>query len=137
MGMRMAQPQGLNAWARKLVEGQEVLLYTERGTITYSDGREEPFEREIRGSNVKSQQYDQYIGMGYDDWYPLMSYILPDGIVVEEVIGFTVWSSGPMIFLVLKKNGELVKESLWSVEEVNAIEFGLVDEVFLKETQVS
>ena len=133
MGIRMAQPQGLNPWATKLVEGQLILLYSEHGVRTYPNGKTEEFNKDIRGSNVASEQYDHYYGMGDEDVYPLMRYTVPDLGIVEECIHFTVWSSGPMIFLALKQNGEWIKESLWTVEEVNKVETGLVDELFLQE----
>ena len=125
--MRCDQHMGLNGWAETFVAGEQVLQYTEKGTRIYPDGKEEPFERPILGSNVKIEQNGGYDGMfSYmreDDEshdYPLFKHIFPDGRIYYEEVQESPWSSGPVFFLALKdEKGEWVKESLWSEEEIN------------------
>lgn len=119
MGIRMDQHMGLNEWAMNFVKGEEVLAYTEQGTRLYPDGREEEFGRRFMKSSVKSEPSGStYSGM-FEDIYRLSKYTFPDGRVFYDAVQSDEWSSGPCFFLALKdNNGEWVKESLWSDEEI-------------------
>lgn len=116
--MRCTQWIGLSPDAEAMVAGEQVVLYTEIGVRKYPDGREEPFERSVEGSTIETLSTDRYtLGM-FDEELPLMDYRLPDGRLLEEHEQASPWSSGPMIFTALKCDGEWVKESRWSDEEI-------------------
>lgn len=120
MGIRCTQWVGLHLNAVKMTEGGTVLLYTEVGVRQYPDGREEPFERPVRGSTVEVVKSSRFAeGMFPEEQLPLNDYRLPDGRVLEEHVQAVPWSSGPMIFTALKCDGEWVQESLWPQEEID------------------
>ena len=124
MGIRMVQYQGLNEWAQKFVEGEQVFAYEEHTTKVYPDGRrvaQQP--RRIFQSSVKREEYDKYIEDfgGIEENYPLYMYTMPDGRVYYEYLQSTMWSSGPCLFIALKdEKGNVVQESLWTDEEQQA-----------------
>jgi len=113
----MTQVIGLTEEAHALVEGQEVLAYTEEGVKVLPDGSHEPFTRPVYKSDVSREEYGQFEGM-FGEPYPLHRYTLPDGRILEEVIQAAPWSSGPCIFLALQENGQWLPETLWSDEEI-------------------
>lgn len=119
MGIRMDQHMGLNDWAINFVAGEQVPAYTEQGVRVYPDGKEEKFGRTITKSSVEMEPSGgHYFGM-YGVEHPLSKYTFPDGRVFYEAMQADPWSSGPVFFLALKdENGEWVKESLWSDEEI-------------------
>lgn len=59
---------------------------------------------------------------------PLLGGFLQDGTIVYEKVQIEPWSSGPMFFTALvDKSGAWIRESLWTADEVNAVEAGLVE----------
>jgi len=119
MGMRCTQVIGLSQAAQELVQGEEVVIYVEEGERVYPDGRREAFSCPVEGSTVRTEETGKCFHGMFGESYPLNRYIFPDGRVLEEAIQAEPWSSGPCIFLALKEQGEWVKASLWSDEEID------------------
>lgn len=117
----MDQPMGLNAWARNFVKGEPMLIYVERITRIYPDGRQETLEpRPVYEPSVKKEESGEfYFGM-FDSKYPLHKYTFPDGRAYFEKVQATPWSSGPVFFLALQdEQGNWVKKSRWLEEALN------------------
>ena len=113
--MRCDQPMGLNAWARDLLESQDVKVL-DKTTRIFPDGKEVKFEMEKFVSEIKSEQYDTYEGF---DEHPLYKHTFPDGRIYFEFLQASPWYSGPVMFLALKdEQGNEIKESLWTEEEM-------------------
>lgn len=139
--MRCDQFMGLNPWARKLVEGESVLAYTEEIVRVYPDGRREPQEpRPVYVCTVKTEESGEYFTGMFEEDYPLHKYTFPDGSVYYEMVQADPWSSGPCFFLALTAyppnereriilalhaKGESTKwsvcvpNSLWSQEDID------------------
>jgi hypothetical protein len=117
MGSRMTQVIGLTEQARKIVQGQDVLAYTEQGEKLMPNGSKEPFSRSVYKSDVSSSEVGSFSGM-FGEEYPLYQHDLPDGRTLVEEVQAEPWSSGPCIFVALKENGKWLEESLWSDEEI-------------------
>jgi len=118
--MRQDQIVGLNEWSRKFVEGEKVLLFTERITRIYPDGKKEELPPcPVYGSSIKKEESGEtYEGM-FGEKYPLYKYTFPDGRVYYEKVQRCIWSSGPVFFLALQdEEGNWVPESLWTEEEI-------------------
>jgi hypothetical protein len=118
MGIRTTQVYGLSEAGRRLVEGERILLCTERGERQYPDGHTEPFEREVHGPSVTTEETGRTFSGMFGEEFPLHRYLLPNGRVLEEHVQAEPWSSGPCIFLALKEGRRWVRESLWSDEDV-------------------
>ena len=99
--MRCTQVIGLSDKARNFLDKHAV--YDERLNWTVSEVYE----------NAK------HLGM-FDDGPMLLKYRLKvDGSYVYEYAQAVPWSSGPCIFLALKReNGEPIPETLWSDEDI-------------------
>lgn len=121
MGMRCDQFMGLNEWALNFVKGDLVFIYREEVTRIHPDGHRETLApRPVYESSVKSEESDSfYVGM-FGDEYITHKYTFPDGRVYHENVQAAPRSSGPVFFLALKdENGNWVRESLWTQEEIN------------------
>ena len=120
MGIRMDQFMGLNEWARKLVEGEEVFVYTERVTRVYPDGRKEALpDRPVKERSIRKEESGEHYRGMFDNEYPLFKYAFPDGRVLREKVQSSPWSSGPVFFLALQDGEkEWVQQSLWTIEEI-------------------
>lgn len=67
------------------------------------------------------EEYDSVEGMFGElgDIYPLYKHTLKDGSVVYEYVQACPWSSGPCIFIALRReDGTPIEESLWSNKEI-------------------
>lgn len=123
MGIRMDQYMGLTEAAQALVEGEQIVLYTEEVHRFYADGREEILPRRVvSGSTVRCEPSGKCYQGAFDEANnPLMQYTFPDGRVFTEAVQAEPWSSGPVFFLALRnEKGEWVKESLWPESEIEA-----------------
>lgn len=119
--MRCTQLMGLSDRAHQLVEGEQVLAYTEQVMRVYPDGRTEPEpDRPVFVSTVKQEPSGEtYSGMLDEEEYRLNKYIFPDGRVYFERVQAEPWSSGPVIFLALQdEEGNWIPESLWPEEAI-------------------
>jgi hypothetical protein len=118
--MRCDQFMGLNPWAQKLVDGRQVLLYTEYVTRKYPGGNREVFpEHQVFGSSTTKIRYSTYYGM-FNNEYPLYRYTLEEGAIYEEFVQSAPWSSGPVFFLALQTlDSKPVKKSLWPQNEID------------------
>lgn len=119
--MRCTQPMGLTEEAQRLVQGEQVLAYTEQVVRVYPDGRTEPApDRPVYVSTVKQEPSgEMFNGIFADqgEQYPLHKYTLPNGTVYYERVQAEPWHSGPVIFLALQdEEGSWVPESLWPEE---------------------
>jgi len=113
--MRCDQPMGLNERARAIVVSQ-YRKYQDKITRTYEDGKTAELTQSGQESLVKYEKCGEYHGF---DSHDLTRYILPNGDVYEEFEQASPWSSGPCMFLALKdKNGDVVKESIWTDQEI-------------------
>lgn len=63
-----------------------------------------------------------FTGM-FNELYPLCTYIMEDGSILEEKVEAAPWASGPCFFLALwdKDKGDWVKESIWGDEILKRI----------------
>lgn len=106
MGIRTTQIYGLNQAAQSLLEGEGDFLvaYEEDVVRRYTDGRVESWRRTGEASAVHSEPYAHFYGM-FDDEYPLMRHVLPNGRVLLEQEYASPWASGPCIFLALVEEG--------------------------------
>ncbi|MFC1678524.1 hypothetical protein ACFLZ9_02165 [Patescibacteria group bacterium] len=112
---------GLNRWAKRHAEGEQVLAYYESVTRRYPDGHvEELPEEPVFVSSVKKEKSGEtFMGM-FEDEHSLHKYTFPDGKVYWERIQAQPWSSGPVFFLALQdKEEKWITESLWSEEEID------------------
>lgn len=116
--MRCDQFIGLNERAISIVEKLE------KGTLetklTLKSDPDNPIfdKKEVEIDRTEMENADSYEGM-YGIEYPLYKYILPSGAVYIQFVQEAYFSSGPVIFLALKDvQGETVKESLWTEEEM-------------------
>jgi hypothetical protein len=116
--MRCDQNIGLNDRATAIInceiEKYKINVIV-KGVRIYPDGKEVPFEQVEYQSNLREEICGEYEGF---DKHTLCKYVLPNNDVYEEYVQDTHFSSGPMFFLALKKNGEIVQESLWTDEEI-------------------
>lgn len=119
MGIRCDQWIGLNDRARSLVEGNNVVLYVDCVERTYPDGRVEVIPpTPVYGSDVEEVESERKVEGMFEREYALADYILPDGTVCEEHLQAAPWSSGPMFFTALKRDGEWIPETLWKDSEM-------------------
>ncbi len=120
MGSRQTHWIGLNSRARKLLDGDGISV-TEEVVHVYPDGRREvQSSKQVVLSAAKPFEARQYHGL-CGEVFELQTYRLPDGSELREVVQDEVWSSGPAVFTCLEdQTGELVSDSLWTREEIDA-----------------
>jgi|SRR6266850_4358780 len=132
--MRAEQWIGLNDRAKALVKPNlNKFLYHEVGTRFYADGTKQDYDFEQYGSDIVQHVYRIYEG-AFEGEHQLNGYTFSNGEEWYEEIQLEPWSSGPMTFLALKRKADdsWVKESLWTVADIEAVESGLVDEDSVK-----
>ncbi len=112
----MDQYYGLNTWARDLLSSAVRVI--EAGTQTFPDGRQEPFERTVFVPVHKATVISAIDGSQNLQLYMLHRHEFPDGTAYEEYVQAVALYSGPCYFIALKKEGEVVDESLWEQEEM-------------------
>lgn len=123
MGSRSDSFMGLTDKAEEIIT--DMVMVKVKEEVTYPDGKTETNEFERAQSRVKTEEYDEHSGM-FGDPYPLHKYTMPDGTMYRDFVQDEPWSSGPVFFYALEKYDEkdetwkIVKESLWSDEEINA-----------------
>ena len=116
--MRCDQFIGLSKAVHKIIKGDDVYKYTDHVRRIFPDGTVEEFENEVYGPNVV-HSIGEYTYAGMFQEYKLPMYTFHDGSILQEKEQQTIWSSGPMIFTALvDNNGEWIKESLWTAEEM-------------------
>lgn len=118
--MRCDQVMGLNERADEIVEGGQILLYTEEVTRKYPCGKiETGITRPVSISDVKREPSGEHFCGMMDQEYPLFKYTFKDGHVLFERVQCEPWSSGPVVFLALQdESGKWIEESLWTDEEI-------------------
>ena len=113
----MDQYYGLNTWARDLLS--ETVEVEEKGERLYPNGSSEPFSRIVFVPLQRSKVVSALDGTDNDaSSYNLHRHEFPDGAVYEEYIQAVSSYSGPCYFIALKKDGEVVNESLWQKDEM-------------------
>lgn len=118
MGIRCDQLIGLNDWASDFVR-KPTRKYTDYVRRVYEDGMVNDLEVGGEECLVKRELSGQRMLGMFDESYPLNKYTFPSGRVVFEFEQASPWSSGPVMFLALKdENGEPIKKSLWTEEEI-------------------
>lgn len=123
MGIRETQVMGLHERARELLEQGEVHSHWEDITRTYPDGRVERERREVRVPAVRTSDSGESFSGMFGERYPLSSHRMPDGTELTEAIQHEAWSSGPMIYLALRRpDGTWEPESLWPEDEMEGTE---------------
>lgn len=119
--MRCTQHFGLNDAARKEL-AKVKCSGTQTITTVWLDGRTETSTRQVDDPLYKAEPTkDLYYGMFDSEEYSLMQYRNKStgNIDYVEFLQSNNWSSGPCLFLALRDGkGEVVKESLWSDEEI-------------------
>jgi len=120
--MRCTQLIGLNERAQKLLD-TGLIKYKMKGTRYYEDGRTEDFESGGEEPNTKCEVYEEdeksVMFPECGERTCLHKHTLPNGTVYKEIVQCAPWASGPCIFLCLvDADGKVVKESLWTEEEI-------------------
>lgn len=119
MGIRETQVMGLHERARALIELGEVHSHWEDVVRTYPDGRTESERRVVRVPAVRTQASERTFPGMFGEQYPLMDHHLPDGSTLEEAVQQEIWSSGPVIYLALRRpDGSWEPSSLWLESEL-------------------
>ena len=110
---------GLNEWARKFVEGEEIHLFTDVVHRTFPGGETVVVgPTDIKGRNVTVLPHDTLEGAFGND-FPLWHYKFDDGREYFEYVQAEPWSSGPCFFIALRDSkGDPVPESLWPQSEI-------------------
>jgi hypothetical protein len=112
------QKYGLNKWARNILSA--TVEVEEEGTRTFPDGTSEIFYRKIfvpthRTRFLKAIDSTQSVYLER-----LYEHLCPNGETYSEFVQDVAWYSGmSCYFIALKKNGVIVTESLWTVDEMN------------------
>jgi len=114
---RCDQYIGLNSWARRLIH-QPKLSYRDFTTRVYDNGEVETLEVKCGYKQLSISEPSGETFGGFEGDYELKKHTMPDGRVYKEFLQASPWSSGPMFFIALKLDGEIVKESLWTDEEM-------------------
>ena len=108
---------GLNDRAYNLLKSNK-RTYTETIVRVYDDNGE--IQKCIKigiDPNYIEKKYDEY--ECFYDIYPLMQYIVPDGVEYFEFIQSDPWDSGPSVFTALRdKDNNPIKETLWTEKEI-------------------
>ena len=112
----MLQYHGLNTWARDLLS--ETIEAEEKGERIFSNGESEPFARTVFLPVYKATVLSALDDTDSSDHYMLHRYDFMDGTAYEEYVQSVSWYGGPCYFIALKKDGEVVAESLWQKEEM-------------------
>lgn len=111
--------RGLNPWARRFVSTREV-VGTDYVNSVYIGGRRSSKTSHITEPLVKKEESGEYCVDIFGQYHSLYKYTLPNGKVYYEVVQNTTLLSGPVVFLALQdKHGEIVPESIWSIEEMS------------------
>lgn len=122
--MRMEQWIGLSDRGQALINGKQILLYTEQVSRIYPDDTvtvEICNPRQVFTSSVQKEQYKMVEG-AFGEQHVLLKYTFPSGMVYFEKIQSEPWSSGPCTFVALTdEKGNWVKESLWMDEEIQQL----------------
>lgn len=117
--MRMDQYIGLNDWAKQTVQATQAVR--EVGARILPGGKVESFDRQVRVPVAEIEVIGKIEGAWNDHVADLHRYKMPNGSVFEEYVQETPWSGGPCYFIALKnKKGNVVRQSLWSKEELDA-----------------
>ena len=116
--MNVDQYYGLNAWARDLLSN--TVEVEEKGERIYPDNSSEYFSRMIFVPVHRTSIISALDGSSDPSTYYLHRYEFPDEVVYEEYVQAVLLYSGPCYFIALKKDGEVVSESLWQKEEMKS-----------------
>ena len=114
----MHQYYGLNAWARDLLSS--TIEVEEKGERIYPDNRSEYFSRLVFVPVQRTTIVSALNGSTEPDAYHLHHHEFPDGAIYEEYVQTVLLYSGPCYFIALRKDGEIVSESLWLKEDMKA-----------------
>lgn len=118
---RSTQWFGLSKTAQDIVEGNQVLLYTDYITRVYPGGSVKQFFEDKFGSDtIIGESGEVVLGM-FDEEFKLKTYQLADGSLYEEYVQAEPWSSGPCIFLALRNVSDktIVEASLWDQKVID------------------
>lgn len=121
--MEPYHPSGLKEWTRIFLFGSKKLLYTEKITRVYPDGREEKGEdRPVMSPVVEVRQSPELYEDSTGNKHILYEYHFPDGRRFIEAVQDERFLMEPILFRAIKdERGNWVKGSLWSEEEIQAI----------------
>jgi hypothetical protein len=112
------QYYGLNAWARDLLSS--TVEVEEKGERIYPDNSSEHFSRMIFLPLHRTTIISALDGSTDPSTYYLHRHEFPDDVVYEEYVQAVFLYAGPCYFIALKKDGEVVSESLWQKEEMKS-----------------
>jgi hypothetical protein len=119
--MYVDQYYGLNAWSRDLLSN--TVEVEEKGERIYPDNSSEYFSRMIFVPVHRTNIISALDGSSDPSTYYLHRYEFPDDVVYEEYVQAVLLYSGPCYFIALKKDGEVVAESLWPHQEMKSATF--------------
>jgi len=106
--MRTDQFVGLNKKARKwLDENAETDTFLLYKNAKLANEWTEP----------RCERYKEWEG-AFGNSVPLHKYHLKDGSFALEVVQAEPWSSGPIAFTCLEKNGKRIRKSVWSERDM-------------------
>ncbi len=115
------QYHGLNAWARDLLSN--TVEVEEKGERIYPNNRSEYFSRMIFLPVHRTTIMSAIDGSTDPSIYYLHRHEFPDDVIYEEYVQAVLLYSGPCYFIALRKNGEVVDESLWQKEEMKSANY--------------
>ncbi len=126
-GARTCGRLGLSKRVKNLVEGEQVLAYTEEVVRIYPDGRRELKEsKKVFESSVKKvesgERCPRYMVMDYEEGddltEPLWKYIFSDGRVYHEQYHSVSIPGWEFDYLVLVDDEGIVQEYRWTLDDI-------------------